>query len=47
LQLVLHSYIEKPDERLMKIYKTFADLEMNIKTALDAQAMFEGACMVT
>jgi len=46
LQIVLHSHIEKPDERLVSIYRTFAELELNIKTALDAQALFEGACLL-
>ena len=46
LQLIMHTYVTKPDERLMHIYKTFAELELSIKTALDAQTMFEGACLM-
>jgi len=46
LQVVMHAYIEKPHERLLQVYKTFAELELTIKTALDAQSLFEGACLL-
>lgn len=32
--------------RVMDIYKLFAELEMNIKTAVDAKNMFEGVCLL-
>lgn len=40
-------FIATKDTRLMQIYKTFAELELNIKTAIEATNMFEGACLVS
>jgi len=33
------------DKRALTLYKTFAELEMFIKTALDQKTLFEGACL--
>jgi len=46
LEIVKKAYVETSDRKQMEIYKAFAELEINIKTAQDAAAMFEGACLL-
>ena len=46
LDEIRNQFIATKNARLMEIYKTFAELEINIKTAIEAKNMFEGACLV-
>ena len=46
LEIIKQKYVESKDAKLMQMYKNFAELEINIKTATDAKAMFEGTCLV-
>jgi len=46
LEIIKKDYVEKPDTKKMEIYRLFAELEINIKTAQDAAAMFEGTCLL-
>jgi len=46
LDTVKHHYIATVDRQSMEIYRIFAELAINIKTAVDAHTMFEGACLL-
>ena len=46
LEIIKDEYINKNNKEIMTIYKAFAELEMNIKTAVDARSMFEGVCLL-
>ena len=46
LELIKQSYIATADRKTMEIYRAFAELEINIKTAQDAATMFEGTCLL-
>ena len=46
LEIIKQRYVETKDAKLMNMYKNFAELEINIKTATDAKSMFEGTCLV-
>lgn len=46
LQTIKTKYIETSNKEIMKYYQIFAELSVNIKTAVDAQSMFEGACLL-
>jgi len=41
-----NQFIETKNTELIKIYKTFADIEMHIRTSIDPRTMFEGACLL-
>ena len=47
LEIIRTTFIEKKNQTLLDTYKTFAELEMSIKTATDAAAIFAGACFVS
>jgi len=46
LEVVKNQYVATQDKKLMEIYRAFAELEINIKTAQDATSMFEGTCLL-
>jgi len=46
LREIRNQFIESKKPELINIYKTFADVEMHIKTSTDPRTMFEGACIV-
>ena len=45
LNIIKNEFINNQQKKLMEIYGIFAEVELNIKTALDAKNMFEGACL--
>jgi DNA polymerase-3 subunit gamma/tau len=46
LEIVKTEFVKTQGKKYMEIYRAFAELEINIKTAQDAAAMFEGACLL-
>jgi DNA polymerase-3 subunit gamma/tau len=46
LQVLREEFIRTKNEKIIDIYKIFAELEVNIKTATNACEMFEGACFL-
>jgi len=46
LEIVKTEFVKTNNKKLMDIYRQFAELEMNIKTAQDAANMFEGVCLL-
>jgi len=46
LTVIRQTFMETKNPVLLYVYKIFAELEMNIKTAPDAATMFEGACFL-
>ncbi|MCL2850775.1 MAG: DNA polymerase III subunit gamma/tau [Firmicutes bacterium] len=44
LRIIKGMFIEKKDERLLKIFQRFAELELSIKTSMDQKSMFEACC---
>jgi len=47
LEIIRTVFIETKNAALLKIYKVFAELEMNIKTACDVKSLFESACFLS
>ncbi|MCL2755540.1 MAG: DNA polymerase III subunit gamma/tau [Firmicutes bacterium] len=46
LREIKSEFIKTKNNELVKIYKIFADIEMNLKTSVDPKTMFEGACLI-
>jgi len=46
LTVVKTHYMRSQDTKTMSIYQKFAELELSIKTATDAQHAFEGCCLL-
>jgi len=50
LKLLKQRFLSRGDNlspvKVLEVFKIFAELEMSIKTALNPQAMFEGACII-
>ena len=47
LEVIRTVFIETKNAELLKVYKIFAELEMNIKTAVDVKGIFESACFLS
>jgi len=46
LEIIKNEYIKTQDKLLMNIYRLFAELDINIKNAVNAANMFEGVCLL-
>ena len=45
-RLLMARFLQSPAQEILSALRVFAELEMGIKTALNPQAMFEGACVI-
>lgn len=46
MRLLMQRHATKADKKLVALLQKFAELEMSIKTAVDAQTLFEATCIV-
>ena len=47
LEVIRAVFVETKNTACLKVYKIFAELEMNIKTAVDVKGIFESACFLS
>ncbi|MCL2586700.1 MAG: DNA polymerase III subunit gamma/tau [Firmicutes bacterium] len=45
-KMIKTRFLQNPSKQILDTYKVFAELEMAIKTALNPQSMFDGACIL-